>query len=178
MQNAFLWAKKREFGTWWPPARPRIFFQPVDPGTEFASAKYDPAYRLPLYEAAFHSSVVATDRWDVPMTKFPTLARKRQMLELLYGVPSIWAMDRRQFQESRGMLTKLAQFFEPIHRLIGTLPLDSLEWLTPDRLVQRTNFGNEVVLTANFGSAVFADVKPGCVQARIIRAREVRTLCP
>lgn len=143
-----------------------------------ASAKYDPAYRLPLYEAAFHASVVATDRWDVPMTKFPGLARTRQLLELVYGVPSIWAMDRRQLQESRGMLTKLAQFFEPIHRRIGTLPLESFEWLTADRLVQRTNFGSEVVLTANFGSAAFAGVKPGCVQARIVRAQDVRTLCP
>jgi hypothetical protein len=139
VQNAALWRKKKEFGTWWPPDRPRIFFQPVDPGAEFSQAKYDPASRLPL-------------RWDVPMTEFPGLVKRRQLLELLYGVPSIWAMDRRQLRESQPELTKLLEFFYPLHRRIATEPLTGLERLSADRLVQRTTFGNEATLTANFGS--------------------------
>ncbi|HEY3738979.1 MAG TPA: glycoside hydrolase [Bryobacteraceae bacterium] len=115
VENEVLWPKLRSkaFGIWWPPEGPRIFFQPVDPGTEFAKAKYDPAFRLPLYEAAFHSSIVATDRWDVPLAKFPSLLKTRQLIELLYGVPSMWAMNRRQLRESRPLLVKLMEFFDP-----------------------------------------------------------------
>lgn len=178
VQNAALWGKMKQFGGWWPPERPRIFFQPVDPGAEFSQAKYDPAYRLPLYEAAFHASVVATDRWDVPMAKFPALVRVRQLLELLYGVPSIWAMDRRQLRESGAALTKLTEFFYPLHQRIGTAPLADFEWLTPDRLVQRTRFGSTAALTANFGSAEFAGVKPGCIRVDWTASRAAATFCP
>jgi hypothetical protein len=178
VQNAALWAKKKEFGRWWPQERPRIFFQPVDPGAEFSKAKYDPAYRLPLYEAAFHSSLVATDRWDVPLAKFPALMKVRQLLELLYGVPSMWAMDRRQLRESGPALTRLMAFFDPLHERIGTLPLSSFEWLTPDHLVQRTEFGSEATLTVNFGSPVFAEVKPGCVRMDWAPSRHGSTFCP
>ncbi|MGA3044197.1 MAG: glycoside hydrolase, partial [Bryobacteraceae bacterium] len=149
-----------------------------DPGAEFSQAKYDPVYRLPLYEAAFHASLVATDRWDVPMTKFPALLKTRQLLELLYGVPSIWAMDRRQLRESGAALTRLMQFFEPLHRRIGALPLTDFEWLTRDRLVQRTTFGNEATLKVNFGSARFSDVEPGCVRVDWIASRQSDSFCP
>jgi hypothetical protein len=176
--NDALWKKMKEFGAWWPPDRPSIFFRPVDPGVEFSQAKYDPAYRLPLYEAAFHSSVVATDRWDVPMAKFPALVKNRQLLELLYGVPSIWAMDRRQLRESGAALAKLMEFFDPLHRRIGTAPLTDFEWLTADRLVQRTKFGNEAALTVNFGSAAFAEVQPGCARVVWIASGQAVTFCP
>jgi Glycosyl hydrolases related to GH101 family, GH129 len=177
VQNAELWNKKKEFGGWWPPDRPRIFFLPVDPDVSFSGAKYDPAYRLPLYEAAFHASVVATDRWDVPMAKLPTIMKTRQLLELLYGVPSIWAMDRQQLRDSGVAIKKLVEFFEPLHRRIGTLPLSDFEWLTADRLVQRTRFGNEASLTANFGSGAFGEVKPGCVRV-VWTGSGQETFCP
>lgn len=179
VENEVLWPKLRSkaFGIWWPPEGPRIFFQPVDPGPAFAEAKYDPAFRLPLYEAAFHSSIVATDRWDVPLAKFPSLIKTRQLLELLYGVPSIWAMNRRQLRESRPVLVKLMTFFDPLHRRIGTLPLSEFEFLTADRLVQRTRFGSEATLTANFGSVAFAGIQPGCVKARFIATGQDAMFC-
>jgi len=88
---------------------------------------------------------------------------------------SPWSSEIGNQNHTISRLPALA--FDTNARLLLTCE-NALEWLTPDRLVQRTNFGNEVVLTANFGAAVFADVKPGCVQARLVRAREVRTLCP
>ena len=178
VQNDALWPKMKMFGAWWPQDRPAIFFKFVDPGAEFTRAKYDPAFRLPLYEAAFHAAVVATDRWDVPMAKFPSLIKTRQLLELLYGVPSIWAMDRRQLRESGAALAKLTEFFYPLHRRIGTEPLTAFEWVTADRLVQRTTFGNEATLTVNFGSTTFTDVKPGCVRVKWIASRQESTFCP
>jgi hypothetical protein len=180
VQNGVLWQKhkKKEFGAWWPPERPQIFFQQVDPGDEFRAAKYDPVYRIPLYEAAFHDAIVATDRWDVPLAKFPALMAARQQLELLYGVPSMWAMDRRQLRDSRVALAKLLPFFESEHSLIGLSALTSFEWLSSDRAVQRTQFGQELALTANFGARVWGGIPPGCVRARWIAARRDELFCP
>lgn len=177
VHNAALWKVLKTFGGWWPPDRPRIFFRPYEPSEEFREAKYDPAFRVPLYEAAFHDSIVSTDRWDVPMGKMPVLAGTRQLLELLCGVPSIWAMDRRELREERDVLTPLLKFFEPLHRRIGNLPLTSFQWLTSDRLVQRTRFGNTVELTANFGKSSFNRVRPDCIATHWLAEDRTETFC-
>jgi hypothetical protein len=176
-RNKVLWAERKSFGKWWPPDRPGIFFNAVEPSAEFRASKFAPAFRLPLYEAAFHDAVVATDRWDVPMGQFPSQAATRQLLELLYGVPSMWVMDKRLLREWQPTLTPLLAFFRPLHERIATLPLTSFEWLTPDRLVQRTRFGDEVRLTANFGASPFDGLAPGCIEAAW-RGGAAERFCP
>jgi hypothetical protein len=69
-------------------------------------------------------------------------------------------------------------FFDALHRRIGTEPLTGFEWLTADRLVQRTTFGSEATVTANFGSNTPAEVAPGCVRVHWIASREDATFCP
>ncbi|HET9863909.1 MAG TPA: glycoside hydrolase [Steroidobacteraceae bacterium] len=176
VRNEVLWAERKSFGRWWPPDRPGIFFNPVEPSAEFRASKFDPAFRLPLYEAAFHDVLVATDRWDLPMAQFPSQAATRQLLELLYGVPSIWAMDRRLLAQWRASLVPLLAFFQPLHERIATLPLTSFEWLTSDRLVQRTRFGEQVTLTANFAVAEFEGLPSRCIRA--VDGKDERTFCP
>ena len=176
-RNGILWRERKSFGKWWPPDRPGIFFNAVEPSAEFRASKFDAAFRLPLYETVFHDAVVATDRWDVPMGQFPSQAKTRQLLELLYGVPSIWAMDRKMLREWRATITPLVEFFQPLHERIATLPLTSFEWLTPDRRVQRTRFGEEVRLTANFGAAPHEGLPAGCIEAAW-RGGETHRFCP
>jgi hypothetical protein len=176
--NDVLWADHKKFGAWWPPDRPQVFFKTIDVSDEFRAGKYDPAFRLPLYEVAFHDALVATDRWDTPMNKFPALAARRQLLDLLYGTPSIWAADRKMLVEWKGPLAALAKFFEPLHRRIALRPLTSFEWLSDDRLVQRTRFGDDITLTANFGDAAFDGLQAGCLRVAGIPGEAASTFCP
>ena len=41
--------------------------------------------------------------------------------------------------------------YSPLHRELGLLPLTGFQWLTADRTVQQTVFGDRVQLVANFG---------------------------
>jgi hypothetical protein len=80
VQGVLLWPLQKDkatFGRWWPPQRPGVFFKPVIVNDEFVTARYDPVYRLPLFQAAFHGAVVGTDRWETPITKFPELKQTR-----------------------------------------------------------------------------------------------------
>jgi len=181
VSNALLWALQRDkqrYGGWWPPTRPAIFFKPVNPSEDFRRARYDPSYRLPLYQAAFHGSVISADRWETPLTKFPVLIQVRSLLETLYNVPSMWSLDLRQLQENRRAFLSLYSFFSTIHRSAGNRPLTDFEWLTPDRLVQRTRFGDEIELTANFGRAPFQSLPPMCVEARWLKSGRRQRYCP
>jgi Glycosyl hydrolases related to GH101 family, GH129 len=179
--NDVLWAlqkDKKVYGGWWPPERPAIFFKQVAAGPGFATAKYDPVYRLPLYQAVFHGSVISTDRWDVPLTKFPQWVQTRTLLELLYDVPSMWSLDLRELRENKEMLSSLYQFFSPIHRQAGGAVLSDFSWLTSDRKVQRTRFENDLELTANFGQTPYQSVPPLCIEAKWIKEQQIRLFCP
>lgn len=179
--NEFLWPLERDrqrFGGWWPPERPAIFFKPVEPDEDFCKARYDPAYRLPLYQAAFHGSVVSVERWETPLTKFPELFQVRALLELLYNVPSMWSLDLKELRRNERPFLALYQFYSPIHRAVGGQPLTEFDWLTPDRMVQRTRFGDEIELTANFSRATFETLPPMCIEARWLKSGRRQQFCP
>jgi hypothetical protein len=152
---------------------------PMEPPSEsFRVSRYDARFRIPLYAAAFHDVVVATDRWDVPMNKYPSIAATRQLLELLAGTPSMWAMDRKVLADWREPFVALQKFFEPLHQRIATRRLTAFAWLTPDRRVHRARFEDLVEITANFGDRIFENVPAGCLQARWLAENRAETFCP
>ena len=181
VHNDVLWPltrNRKKFGGWWPPERPAIFFKPVNVEPDFAKAKYDPTYRLPLFEAAFHESVVVTDRWELSLAKLPQLIQTRALIELLYNVPSIWSLDLRQLKQHANRLTAHHSFFSPIHRGVGGKPLTDFRWLTADRKVQQTQFGNLMSLTANFSDAAFESIPAMCIEAKWLKEDRREIFCP
>jgi hypothetical protein len=166
------------FGGYYPPARPHRFFDPINAPADFAKAVYDPGYRLPLYQVVFHDSLVSTDRWEMSLVKFSNLVQVRTLLQLLYNVPSLWSLDQKTIHEHGERIKALNAFFAPLHRLIGDKPLTGFEWLTANRMVQRTQFGNEIELTANFGEQAFSNIPPRCIEARWLKENRRQQYCP
>jgi hypothetical protein len=167
-ETPLFWAHlsdKKRIGDYWPPERPTLFFKELDADAEFATAEYDPRYRLPLYQAVFRDSVVTTDRWEMTLVKYRNLVRVRSALGLLYGVPSMWSLDRKALRAHGARIGALYRFFGPLHRRIGARPLDDFAWLDPNRTVQRTRFGH-VEITANFGNMPYRGLEAFCVEAR------------
>lgn len=180
-KSLLLWRllrNKELIGGWWPPERPRNFFLEVDAPEEFATFTFDPRYRLPLYEAVLHDSIVSTDFWGVPLTKFKNLVQTRTLLLLLHNTPSMWHLDRRALREDGPRIKALNAFFAPLHRRAGSARLTRFEWLTADRLVQQTQFGDELVMTANFSDRAFRGLQPRCIEAHSLKVGRKETLCP
>ena len=73
-------------------------------------------------------------------------------------------------------------FFSPLHRELGLLPMTDFAWLTLDRMVQRTVFGDEVEMVANFGAQEFSyqgkSVLERSVLARWINAGKMQVFIP
>ncbi len=181
VHNDVLWPlmrNRKQFGGWWPKERPAIFFRPAEAEAEFAQAKYDPTYRLRLFEAPFHEAIVVTDHWELSPVKFPQLIRTRALIELLYNVPSIWSLDLRQLKQNGQRLAAHQRFFSPIHRSVGNKPLTDFRWLTADRKVQQTRFENTVTLTANFSASRYQGIPPMCIQATWQAEGRKEMYCP
>jgi hypothetical protein len=146
-------------GAYYPSAQPAVFFKPVPLKEKYRRLFYDPAVRLPLFETVFHDSVVATHHWSNSSLKFPEVAGTVELLELLYNVPPLYHLNRSEFAKQKTVIKRHYDFFSPLHRELGQLPLTDFNWLTPDKLVQTTTFGGSVEVTANFGDMIFTNAQ-------------------
>lgn len=173
-----LLSDKKQFGNWWPPERPTIFFKSYSPSAEFIKASYEPRYRLPLYQAVLHDAIVSTDRWEVHSLKIPALFQTKMLLESLYNVPAIWALDQKALQQNAQKFKTYYQFFSPLHQASGLLPLTEFTWLTPNRLVQQTQFGNRIKIIANFSDKSYQGLASQCVKSIWIKTGQINTFCP
>lgn len=177
-----LWKLQRDKKTWggWAPGNaPKIFFKPVKLPAELATAMYDPKYRVPLYETALHGSLVNTERWELSYEKLPDQKTTRALLAMLYNTPLNYALDGPTLDKKGPELAALQKYFSPLHRAAGTEQLTSFRWLTGDRSVQRTVFGDgTLTVTANFGSRAHDGLPGGCVDAKLRTDQQPRRLCP
>lgn len=171
-------AGKASFGSWGPTLRPRIFFSEANLGPDFKRGLYDPTCRVPLYQAVFHDVLVTTDRWEFSPVKIKGLVRERTLLELLYLQPAIWNLDLAAIAQHGDRLKALHAFFSPLHRAYGTLPLTDFSWLTPDHRVQRTRFGEDLEMTANFGNHTAFGVPPLAIAAHELKTNRRQVYSP
>ena len=122
---------------------------------EYYRPHFDPRFRLPLYQAVFHDSVVTTDHPGAPLLKFRDQIVTRALLSSLYNVPPLYVLDRAEFRRQRRWIQAHYAFFSALHREAALLPLTDFTWLTTDRLVQRNVFGRKLEMVANFGRRPF-----------------------
>ncbi|MET7796003.1 glycoside hydrolase [Streptomyces decoyicus] len=177
-----LWKLERDKKTWggyFPEKAPGAFFKPVQLPAEVATAMYDPKYRVPLYETALHGSLVNAERWELSYEKLPAQKTTRALLAMLNNTPLNYVLDGPTIAKNGPELAALQKYFSPLHRAAGTEQLTSFRWLTGDRTLQRTVFGNgKLTVTANFGSKAQGGLPGGCVDAKLSSDRQSRRLCP
>ncbi len=85
-------------GRYFPPEGPALFMKPVELPEKYRALYFDPRYRLPLFQAAFHDVVMTTNHWTQGSLKFTNVQQVRELLELLYGVPPLYHLNMAQFE--------------------------------------------------------------------------------
>ncbi|MEO0588486.1 MAG: glycoside hydrolase, partial [Planctomycetota bacterium] len=141
-------------GRHWPPDQPDQSFEAVPVPGEVLSPYFDPAVRIPLYQAAVRDEVVTSHHWAYDSIKLSNVAATRELMELLYLVPPMLHVSRGTFAERHAAVEDRFALFAELHGDYGFSPMVSFEHVTADRLVQRTVFANgphRLTLTANFG---------------------------
>ncbi len=148
---------KYYLGRYYPPNGPEVFFKPVPLKEEYRYIYFEPRFRLPLFQTVFHDSVITTHHWSFGSWKSRDEAGTVELLELLYNVPPLYHLNLQEFQKRKQQMRRHYDFFSPLHREAAVLPMTAFQWLTPDRSVQRTAFGDKIEMIANFGSTDFTN---------------------
>jgi hypothetical protein len=172
-----LLGDQKRFGGFWPPDRPGVFFKPFQPTPDEARALFGAADRLPLFEAVFHDSVVALDRWEFGLMKVPSQANGRFARSLLYGTPTMWSLDRNELARVWTWLKAAQDDFRLVHGAGPPVALTGFRWLTSDRLVQQVTYADGRTLIANFGETTWQGLGTDCVRVDTPGRRAV-DLCP
>jgi hypothetical protein len=113
------------------------------------------SYRLPLFELVFHDCVVSYWYWGDYSNKLPALWDKRDLFNVLYGVPPMFMFNRQFFEANQARFVQSYQNTCPLVRQVATAEMTDHRFLTPDRNVQQTRFANGIVVTVNFGAAAY-----------------------
>jgi hypothetical protein len=152
-----------------------VFFEPVPLKEQYRYIYFEPRFRLPLFQTAFHDSVIATHHWSFASLKAKDCAQTVELLELLYQVPPLYHLNLTELQTRKEQLKRHYDFFSPLHRESALLPMTDFQWLTPDGTVQRTSFGSKIEILANFCPAAFqsGDIQLG-KQSILVKAPSLR----
>jgi hypothetical protein len=98
---------------------------------------------------------------------------------LLYNVPPLYHLNLAEWKKRKDFIRREYAFFSPLHRRGALLPMTKFTWLTDDRLVQQTQFADELEITANFSDKPFAidgvTVPPKGVLAKNLLTNESTT---
>ena len=160
-------------GGYWPPEGPAVHIKQVPLKPNYLYHYYDPRFRLPLYQIVFHDSVIATHHWGSGSLKFKNAIGTLALLELLYNVPPLYHLNIAEFEKHKAWIKKYYVFFSPLHQQIGGKAMTDFEWLSDDRQVQRTEFG-DIEMYANFGMDPFR-YKGAIIMGRSVIARWMDT---
>jgi hypothetical protein len=177
-----IWPFERDratFGRYAPDTAPGFFFKPVTLPADLSRQMFDPRYRVPLFETVLHNSIVSADRWELSYYKFPDLQTTRFLLAMVNNTPLNLVLDAPTIHAKGAEIAALQQYFQPLHTAAFNTVLTDFRWLTPDHLVQRSQFGHGVLsVTANFSDRMFGTLPPGCVDAQLRTDRHPRRICP
>ena len=112
-------------------------------------------FRLPLWELVYHDCVVSTWYWGDYNNKLPTLWRRRDLWNALYGSAPMFMFTTESFAEEPDRFAESYRTATPVARETAHREMLSHEWLTADHTVQRTTFEGGKTVTVNFGNRPF-----------------------
>lgn len=137
-------------GAWYPPDAPTMFFKPVPLKEPYRALYFDPRTRLPLYQAVFHDAVLVTHHWAFDQLKLANVATERALMQQLYNVPPLFHVSAATLAARLPAIRRHDAFFRPLHERLAHEAMEKFEWLSEDRLIQRTSFSDGTQLIANF----------------------------
>ncbi len=144
-------------GRYYPTEAPDVFFKAVPAKEKYVRGNYDPRYRVPLWEAAFHDAAVSGHHWSAASLKFSNVETTVALTELLYQVPPMYHLNPEVFAKQKAKIMKHVKAWAPAHEVSAFLPLTDFVVLSEDKRVQRTSFGDRLVVTVNYGAEDFAE---------------------
>lgn len=117
---------------------------------EYKAIYTDPVYSLPLYKLVYNRSVITSHQWEWDSYKIKGQVGERRMKEYLYNTPPMMHLDKEAWEEHKQDISDNAKIWSPFQKAALQHEMTDFKVLTDDRLVQKTEFGENLSVIANF----------------------------
>lgn len=117
---------------------------------EYKAIYTDPVYSLPLYKLVYNRSVITSHQWEWDSYKIKGQVGERRMREYLYNTPPMMHLDKEAWEEHKQDISDNAKIWSPFQKAALQHEMTDFKVLTDDRLVQKTEFGENLSVIANF----------------------------
>lgn len=144
-------------GAYWSPdgSIPERFSKSVPIKSLYKHIYMDPVYSLPLYKLVYNDSVITTHHWEWGSLKIKDEIGNRMLSELLYNVPPLYHLDGKTWEVNKKMTVSFVDIWSAFHKKAVTKPMTGFKILSKDRLVQSTEFGEEMKVIVNYSNDEF-----------------------
>ncbi|NQY44017.1 MAG: hypothetical protein HRT87_11820, partial [Legionellales bacterium] len=133
-----------------PKYMPSIFFRQSILKEKYKDTYLNPIYRLPLYQALLHDSVVLAHHDKFDIFKFSNVKNIYILLDLLYNTPPLYYLNLSNIKDRLPKIKEIHNFFYTTHNHLATLSLVKFDYLSSDRFLQKTTFSDQSIIIANF----------------------------
>lgn len=117
---------------------------------EYKAIYTDPAFSLPLYKLVYNRSVITSHQWEWDSYKIKDQVGERRMKEYLYNTPPMMHIDKATWDEQKQDISENAKIWSPFQKAALQHEMTDFKVLTEDRLIQKTEFGENLSVIANF----------------------------
>lgn len=159
---------------------PEHFGKKIPLKEEWSHIFTDIAFDVPLYRLVYNNGVITTYHWDWSTLKIEGKETARMMREILYNVPPLYHLDLENWDREKETVTAHVKVWSEFAGKAVREEMTDFEYLSEDGMVQRTAFGEDLEVAANFSEEPFlyqsTKIPPGNVLIR--SGASVQLYCP
>lgn len=131
------------------------FAKPVPIKEEYKTLFLDPRFDVPLFRLVYNDSVITTYHWEWSTLKIEGEVQDRQLREFLFNVPPLYHLDSAEWAKNKEAITAHSKVWSAFARKAVRQEMTNFAYLTEDRLVQTTSFGEGLTVVANYSGNDF-----------------------
>lgn len=129
---------------------PEVFSKQVPLKELYRKVFIDPSYSLPLFRLVYNDSVITSYQWLWGTFKIEDEVENRMIKEVLYNTPPMYHIDRNEWDKNKDKIESHTKIWSEFNKKAIKEEMTNFEFLSEDRLVQSTEFGESLRVVANF----------------------------
>lgn len=112
-------------------------------------------YEVPLYKLVYNDSVITGYHWDWSTYKIKDHENDRMLREVLYNTPPLYHLDHQEWDKYRDSIVSHTAVWSDFSKKVINLEMTGFEMLKEDGQVQKTTYGDEISVIANFSDEAY-----------------------
>lgn len=115
----------------------------------------NPECRVPLWQLCYHENLLTFGYWGDSTAACKKFIKEKTLFACLYGCPPIYSFKVGKFKELKNDMIESYKVITELHKKTAMLPMTDFEVLTEDYKVQKSVFGENTEVVANFSETPY-----------------------